>query len=383
MKRKSLAITGSLPPPYHGSNVSFQRVLSSEIHDRFEVTHIDTSDHRDSSNIAHLDMTNVIVALKAVAGAAAAAVRVRPNGFYICVAQSSLAYLRDGLAIAATKLLSPRTEVIIHLRGSYFSEFYRRCNPAMRMFIDATMSCVDHGIVLGECLRPNFEKWLSSNQIHVVPNGTTVRLDVEEKLTAAIADRPLRLLFLSTLRASKGIFDVVTAVSKFKREVGDIELRYAGERNCDDPYDGQSGTASHAKLQALVQEPDVAAAFKDLGIATGRDKENALLWADILVLPTYYPMEGLPNAILEGMAAGCAVISTRHAAIPEVVVDGVTGVLVEKQQPGQLFDRLLRFHTDRQMLRTMMAASHERYLHHYTAHASNTKLLDTLAHCMT
>lgn len=40
--------------------------------------------------------------------------------------------------------------------------------------------------------------------------------------------------------------------------------------------------------------------------------------------------EGMPTAIQEAMAAGCAVISTRHAGIPEAVLEGVTGRLVEE-----------------------------------------------------
>ena len=50
--------------------------------------------------------------------------------------------------------------------------------------------------------------------------------------------------------------------------------------------------------------------------------------------------EGLPSSIQEAMAAGAVVVSTRHAGIPEAVVDGVTGLLVaEHDEPG--FSRAL------------------------------------------
>jgi colanic acid/amylovoran biosynthesis glycosyltransferase len=39
----------------------------------------------------------------------------------------------------------------------------------------------------------------------------------------------------------------------------------------------------------------------------------------------------LPNAILEASASGLPVVATRHAGIPEVVVDGETGFLVEER----------------------------------------------------
>lgn len=47
-------------------------------------------------------------------------------------------------------------------------------------------------------------------------------------------------------------------------------------------------------------------------------------------------MEGLPNTILEAMAKGTPVIATKHAAIPEVIEDGVTGFLVDERDVNAL-----------------------------------------------
>jgi len=45
--------------------------------------------------------------------------------------------------------------------------------------------------------------------------------------------------------------------------------------------------------------------------------------------------EGLPTSIQEAMVSGCAVISTRHAGIPEAIEEGVTGLLVDEHDvPG-------------------------------------------------
>ena len=47
-------------------------------------------------------------------------------------------------------------------------------------------------------------------------------------------------------------------------------------------------------------------------------------------------MDTLPTVIVEAMAAGLPVVSTRLAAIPEMVGHGTTGLLVEEKQPGPL-----------------------------------------------
>jgi glycosyltransferase involved in cell wall biosynthesis len=53
--------------------------------------------------------------------------------------------------------------------------------------------------------------------------------------------------------------------------------------------------------------------------------------ADIFILPTY--AEGLPIAVLEAMAAGLPIITTPVGGIPELIEDGVDGLLI---QPGDV-----------------------------------------------
>src|SRR5439155_770088 len=64
-----------------------------------------------------------------------------------------------------------------------------------------------------------------------------------------------------------------------------------------------------------------------VGPLRGAGKMTALERADVFVLPSY--AEGLPYALLESMAAGVRVMATRVGAIPELVEDGINGVLVE------------------------------------------------------
>ena len=52
-------------------------------------------------------------------------------------------------------------------------------------------------------------------------------------------------------------------------------------------------------------------------------------------------MEGYPNAIIEAMAAKCAVISTLHAGIPEIINNYENGILVEENNNNQLYDAII------------------------------------------
>lgn len=74
------------------------------------------------------------------------------------------------------------------------------------------------------------------------------------------------------------------------------------------------------------------------------DVPALLAGADALVLSSDH--EGLPVAVMEAMALGRPVVSTSVGGIPEVVRDGIEGLLVEPRDPKALADSMLRLSTD-------------------------------------
>jgi len=84
---------------------------------------------------------------------------------------------------------------------------------------------------------------------------------------------------------------------------------------------------------------------------------------DIFALTSVY--EGLGLVLLEAMAAGVAVAATRVGAIPEVVVDGETGLLVEVGQPAELAAAFQKL-SDRTLRARLGEAGRQRVLQHFT-----------------
>ena len=92
------------------------------------------------------------------------------------------------------------------------------------------------------------------------------------------------------------------------------------------------------RLQALVRTLDIEDTVHFLGFR--RDVDRILSGSDLLVLPSRW--EGFGLVLLEAMNQGLPVVGTRRGAIPEVVRDGETGLLVPPGDPDSLATALSR-----------------------------------------
>jgi len=97
------------------------------------------------------------------------------------------------------------------------------------------------------------------------------------------------------------------------------------------------------------------------------DMPNVYASIDMLVLPSLN--EGLPMTLLEAMAASRPVIAARVGAIPRVIEDGKTGLLVNPADAAGLKDAMARLLTDAALSGQLAAQGHDSVALHYTAGA--------------
>lgn len=117
---------------------------------------------------------------------------------------------------------------------------------------------------------------------------------------------PLQLLFVGRIEKDKGIVELLTALSELSEL--DFHLNICGKL-ADKSIEDEVNMLK-AKLGDKVSF---------LGYVVGVDKTKLFHKSDMLILPSYH--EGLPIVIMEALAAGCAIMSTRVGAIPEVLAD--------------------------------------------------------------
>lgn len=158
------------------------------------------------------------------------------------------------------------------------------------------------------------------------------------------------LLAVGRLEPQKA-FDVLIEAVGLARDQGvDIRLRIAGEGSQRQP------------LERLVEERGLAGHVTLLGHRT--DVEDLMASADAFVHTARW--EGFGLVLLEAMRAGLPIVATRVGAIPEVVGDGVTGLLVEPDDPAAFASALGRLAEDPALTARLGHAGHHRLATSFT-----------------
>ena len=141
-----------------------------------------------------------------------------------------------------------------------------------------------------------------------------------------------------------------------------------GSMSCSKPSPGRASNrtifcwrgrgAEREELAALARKLRLEACVHFIGRAD-RSKAVALFrGCDFFVLPSRQEPMGIVN--LEAMAAGKAVVASRTGGVPELVIDGETGLLLPPGEPGPLAEALQRMAGDAALRERMGAAGRER-----------------------
>jgi len=367
---KRVLIIGALPPPYHGVTVSNEKLLNSKISDIYKVYHLDISDKRNLSNLGKVDLQNVYLALKNLWDLARLCLKKKPDLVYLPIAQN-IAFLRDGMFVVIAKLFS-KAKITIHLRGGYFKQYYNNSSWFVKKFIDFTMKQVDTAIVLGNSLRYIFDGW--PIHIEVVPNGTSVGAGLGDKFKRNAST--LTISYLGNLFERKGVLDVIKAARIMVDEYPNLYFKFAGV---------WSGGEKETKKRAFrfIQENDLGDKIEFVGRILGVQKEKFLLDTDVFVFPSWYKYEGHPNVIIEAMAAGCPVISTKDlGAIPETVIHGKTGILVERKNPKAVAQAIIKLIENPRLRIKMGMAGRKRCEQYYTQEKNVENMIRVFEHTL-
>lgn len=211
---------------------------------------------------------------------------------------------RKNLVISIARIF--HCKILLHMHGAEFESWYRQSSKRNQAFVRRVLQKADRIVILGEYWRKFIES-LAGQRVSVVYNAVTV----PEKNFYSVHAK--HLLFLGRIEKRKGIYDLLLALQKIDENLDkDIQLWIYGP----DPENSMNQVISEMGLNQRV-------VYR--GWLDKKERENIFSQVALNILPSYH--EGLPMTILETMAYGIPNISTKVAAIPEVV-DSENGVLI-------------------------------------------------------
>lgn len=241
---------------------------------------------------------------------------------YITPGQTFYGVLKYAPFIHLAKLL--QKQVVIHIHGNYLKTQYGLLSGMRKYFFEKTLKKADKGIVLSKSLLGNLTPFLPLSNIYIVPNFVENYL---RPLNFKIRkDEPLKILFLSNLMKEKGVLDLLKALRILKENNIEFEAKLAGN--------------IEGKIKSILTPLFNSKEIKYLGVITGQQKKELLKWSNVFVLPTYYNMEGVPISILEAMANGNIIVTTKHAGIPDIISER-NGFFVKPQSYKSIANQLI------------------------------------------
>lgn len=217
--------------------------------------------------------------------------------------------------------------------------------------------CVNSIIGVSSQIERRYRAEGAVSRVVCIRNG----IDLDRRLTQVDRDRLRRDLGVDSgtcligtvgrLTPVKGLSYLLQSISILLRQRANVRLLIVG--------DG-------------VIRKDLEAQARDLGIGENvvflghREDTEALLQAlDIFVLPSLN--EGIPMALLEAMAASRAVVASRVGGIPEIVEDGVEGILVEPMDATQLAENCGRLIESPEIAMKMGEQARKRVVQEFSA----------------
>lgn len=249
------------------------------------------------------------------------------------------------------------SHIIFTGHGWAFNESWRPWwqKSLIRLFAWLTIILSDKTVSVSESAAFQISHWpLLSDKIKVIRNGIdpfSLLPREEARNTLGAGDQDLLVGAVAELHPVKGLDVLLEAWQKLSKQKPEAKLMIIG--------DGEERENLEEEIQAL----GISGSVMMKGFVSNASKY--LKAFDIFVLPSR--SENLPYAVLEAGLAGVPVIATRVGGIPEVVENGASGILVERENTEELFSSILLLSNDEGLRNRLGESLREMVLEQFTA----------------
>lgn len=313
MNMPRIIALGAFPPPRTGQSVVTE-VVCAALERQAEVVRIDASRGMRAWRSGLQGALRRFLAWIGAIRDLRAAMKEGADVVYFTPAASRMGTLRD---VVALLVMGRGRKIVAHVHAGSMGAHLERSRVARW-----TARRCDRILVPSEYVAAAIRTSLPDADVRVAYNPIAPELRLNRDVVEAKWERndlrPPSILFLANMIPGKGYGDLISAVSRLKSPV---RVVLAGE---------WSDNAARMRLQGRLDTLGVAEQIYVTGALSVEEVRDALLDATLLVHPSRLD-ESASLVVVEGMAAGCAIVASDHTGCREMVQEA--GVLVA---PGDI-----------------------------------------------
>ncbi|WP_207514956.1 glycosyltransferase family 4 protein [Longitalea luteola] len=345
MKPRILFIV-QLPPPIHGVTVMNQYTVDNPgWKAKYDVKTLPLHFGQTLDDIGKITPSKMVHLVGFIFRLCRTLITFKPSMVYFTIVPTGKIFYRDALFTALIKLFCRR--IIFHLHKKGIEEMAAG-SRYKRWLLRKTFKGI-RVICLSEKLTADI-RTIYEPKPFVLPNG----IEIMNKRIVEHNDAAPRILYLSNLVIGKGIEVFLQSLVELHKQGCHFHARVVGA-----PVD-----YSIEQAKAFCAAGGIAHLVDVVGPRFGADKFAELEMADIFVLPSF--SECVPLSILEAMQFGVPVVATCVGGIPDILQDGVNGLLVPPGSVKDLTARLKQLLSDKRTRLQMGYSARERFMQKYT-----------------
>ena len=369
-----LMIYAQVPPPVHGQSIMVGHLMdglreagqidletdpNGDAAAKIAYCHINPRISEDLGDIGRWRPRKLLLVFRFIFEAIAARFRHGLDTFYFVPAPPKReALYRDWCVLLLCRPFFRRLVLHWHCIGQ--PEFMEKKLTAPERFLARLLyGNASLSIVLSNYSREE-AAYFNSHQTVVVPNGIPdpcPRFDAEvwpERQrrgtarsggTPEIAPEYYEVLFVAGRMTPKGLFDAIAAVTEANKLQAQKELALRFRLTVAGSFDDEAERGRFETAAKELNATQLPGKNDPLAVYVGwvdEERKKALFrQADCFIFPTTYPAESFGLVLAEAMAHGCAVITTRWQAVPEVLPGGYEN-LVDPHDIEAMTEALLR-----------------------------------------
>jgi glycosyltransferase involved in cell wall biosynthesis len=319
------------PPPVHGAAMIGQYIKNSQlVNSQLQAKYINLStsvsvDEIGKNGLKKWFRYSILIFKTCFYG-----LFWRPDLVYITLSSHGAGLIKDSAVVLICRLL--RLKHVFHFHNKGVKQYAK---TPIGAFLHPFVFKKAEVILLSPCLFGDIEDFVSTDRVHYCANGIPeFTKDCFEQDNKFCEDKPLELLFLSNLIASKGIWEVLHACVLLRNDKMSFHCTLAGGE----------GDVKSDEVQHFIRTHELESFVTYVGKVAGETKSRVFQNANIFLHPSQE--DCFPLVLLEAMQFGLPIISTYEGAIPEIVEENRNGFLIKKNNALALAETIKRYILD-------------------------------------